>query len=241
MILGCAGFAHRGLWSEDGPPENSIAAFKAAAAAGVGIELDVQLASDGVPIVFHDPMLDRMTEASGAVWHRSTDELTSLKLTGSDEHIPTLSAALTALPKGTPVLVELKASPGDHGDYLSAVDKALFGAPAECAVMSFVWGLNEAAAQVMPDRTRGTLAQPDLAGSGTPLQQRIAASAALSAHFTSLHHSDVAAGRDLLGPTADLATWTVDDEAALQIAAQANAAIIFEKLNPALVLTAAVT
>ena len=30
--------AHRGLWSPDGPPENSLGAFQAACAAGYGIE-----------------------------------------------------------------------------------------------------------------------------------------------------------------------------------------------------------
>ena len=237
MILGCPAFAHRGLWSEDGPPENSISAFKAAADAGVGIELDVQLSSDGVPVVFHDPMLDRMTEATGPVWHLSADDLTALQLDGTNERIPTLTAALTALPKGAPVLVELKASPGDHGAYLEALDKALFGVPADCAVMSFVWGLNEAAAQVMPDRVRGTLAKPDLTGA-TPLDQRIAAAASASADYTALHHSDIAGGRNLLGPQADLAARTVDTETALQTAVSAKAAVIFEKLTANMVLSA---
>ncbi len=39
--------AHRGLWSPEGPPENSLGAFQAACAAGYGIELDVQLSADG--------------------------------------------------------------------------------------------------------------------------------------------------------------------------------------------------
>ena len=37
--------AHRGLWSPDGPPENSLGAFQAACAAGYGIELDIQLSA----------------------------------------------------------------------------------------------------------------------------------------------------------------------------------------------------
>ena len=46
--------AHRGLWTPDGPPENSLAAFQGACAAGYGIELDVQLSADGEAMVFHD-------------------------------------------------------------------------------------------------------------------------------------------------------------------------------------------
>ena len=43
--------AHRGLWSPGGAPENSLAAFQAACAAGYGIELDVQLSADGEAMV----------------------------------------------------------------------------------------------------------------------------------------------------------------------------------------------
>ncbi|MEM8921520.1 MAG: glycerophosphodiester phosphodiesterase family protein, partial [Pseudomonadota bacterium] len=57
-------YAHRGLWDAT-RPENSLAAFHAAVVAGVGIELDVRLSADGVAMVFHDQMLDRMTNASG--------------------------------------------------------------------------------------------------------------------------------------------------------------------------------
>jgi glycerophosphoryl diester phosphodiesterase len=57
--------AHRGLWSADGYPENSLGAFQAACAAGYNIELDVQLAADGEAVVFHDAMLERMTGAPG--------------------------------------------------------------------------------------------------------------------------------------------------------------------------------
>ena len=89
-------------------------------------------------MVFHDPVLDRMTDAGGAVWDRTADELCDLVLAGSGERIPRLSQVLAALPSGTPVLAELKASPGAHEDYIGALDLALFGARAEVAVMSFI-------------------------------------------------------------------------------------------------------
>jgi glycerophosphoryl diester phosphodiesterase len=56
--------AHRGLWSKDGPPENSLGAFEAACEAGYGIELDVQLSSDGEAIVFHDSKLEPRAESA---------------------------------------------------------------------------------------------------------------------------------------------------------------------------------
>ena len=60
--------AHRGLHDgaeKGGQPENSLAAFQAAVAAGYGIELDVQTSADGRAMVFHDPQLDRMTGRAG--------------------------------------------------------------------------------------------------------------------------------------------------------------------------------
>ena len=45
--------AHRGLHGP-GAPENSLAAVRAAVAAGYGIEIDVQPSADGQAMVFHD-------------------------------------------------------------------------------------------------------------------------------------------------------------------------------------------
>ena len=63
--LGAFAYAHRGLWLKDGPPENSLAGFRAAAAAGLGVEFDLRPSADSEVMIFHDPLLDRMTAASG--------------------------------------------------------------------------------------------------------------------------------------------------------------------------------
>lgn len=62
-------YAHRGLHdNESEAPENSMAAFRKAVEGGYGIELDVQLTKDQVPVVFHDFTLQRMARmAEGAV------------------------------------------------------------------------------------------------------------------------------------------------------------------------------
>ena len=235
MILGSRAFAHRGLWSPGGPPENSIAAFRAAAEAGCGIELDVQLSKDGVPVVFHDPVLDRMTDAGGAVWDRTADELCDLVLAGSGERIPRLSQVLAALPAGTPVLAELKASPGAHEDYIGALDLALFGARAEVAVMSFIRALNLAAADRLAGRTLGVLVPPAPSGE-PPLGERLAGAAHPGASYIALRHEEAEAARAALGEAASLAAWTVDTQTALENACRAGAAAIFEGLAPETVL-----
>ncbi|MFN9925996.1 MAG: glycerophosphodiester phosphodiesterase family protein, partial [Phenylobacterium sp.] len=81
--------AHRGLWRPDGAPENSLAAFQAACAAGYGVELDVHLSADGEAMVLHDNMLARMTGAEGRLRDRTAADLGALKLAGTDETIPT--------------------------------------------------------------------------------------------------------------------------------------------------------
>ena len=47
-------YAHRGLFDNAAEaPENSVPAFRKAVEAGYGIELDVQLSKDNIPVVFH--------------------------------------------------------------------------------------------------------------------------------------------------------------------------------------------
>jgi glycerophosphoryl diester phosphodiesterase len=106
---------HRGLWSPDGPPENSLGAFQAACAAGYGIELDVQLSADGEAMVFHDEQLERMTGAAGRVRDRSAAELGELRLAGTDERIPTLFETLALVGHRAMVHIELKTPYGDVG------------------------------------------------------------------------------------------------------------------------------
>jgi glycerophosphoryl diester phosphodiesterase len=107
--------AHRGLWSPDGPPENSLGAFQAACAAGYGIELDVQLSADGEAMVFHDDDLERMTGQAGKVSDYTAADLGQMRLKGSDERIPTLREALVEVGHRAMVHVELKTPFGRVG------------------------------------------------------------------------------------------------------------------------------
>jgi glycerophosphoryl diester phosphodiesterase len=67
-------FAHRG--GSALAPENTLAAFEIGLRAGAdGLELDVQLSADGVPVVVHDATLERTTNATGPVAARTAAEL----------------------------------------------------------------------------------------------------------------------------------------------------------------------
>ncbi|GIX14252.1 MAG: hypothetical protein KatS3mg118_2211 [Paracoccaceae bacterium] len=81
--------AHRGLHDPArGVIENSRAAIARAAAAGYGVEIDIQLSADGEAMVFHDDDLERLTPEAGPLRLRSAAELSRIPLRGSAETIP---------------------------------------------------------------------------------------------------------------------------------------------------------
>ncbi|NVK07361.1 MAG: phosphodiesterase, partial [Marivivens sp.] len=84
--------AHRALHDKAaGRVENSPSAIQAAIDKGYGIEIDLQLSKDGVPMVFHDYALNRLTNQTGAVAQRTAAELSQITLTGGNDTIPTLA------------------------------------------------------------------------------------------------------------------------------------------------------
>ncbi|HXG68032.1 MAG TPA: glycerophosphodiester phosphodiesterase family protein [Blastocatellia bacterium] len=69
--------AHRG--ASGLAPENTLAAFRLAIALGAdGVEMDVQMTADGVPVVIHDKRLNRTTDGSGVVSLHTLDHLQNL-------------------------------------------------------------------------------------------------------------------------------------------------------------------
>lgn len=102
-------YAHRGLHDNSGnAPENSMAAFKKAVEAGYGIELDVQVTKDKVPVVFHDFTLNRACGKEGKVFDYTWEELKGFKLFGSEETIPRFADVLALVKGKVPLIVELK-------------------------------------------------------------------------------------------------------------------------------------
>lgn len=152
--LGALPFAHRGLHGE-GRVENSRAAFEAAIAAGRGIELDVQLSADGQAMVFHDYVLDRLTEGAGAVIDFSATDLSRIKLKGANETIPTLPEILALIGGRVPLLVELKAPRRAVAPLCRAVAGALDDYAGKVGVMSFNPDAGRWFARERPETLRG--------------------------------------------------------------------------------------
>jgi glycerophosphoryl diester phosphodiesterase len=112
--------AHRGAsgWA----PENTMAAFELAVRQGAdAFELDVRLTEDGVPVVLHDPTLDRTTDHAGPLAGLSVDQLRrvdagarfspdsgrTFPYRNAGVTVPALAEVLRAFPE-MPILIEIK-------------------------------------------------------------------------------------------------------------------------------------
>ncbi|MDO5658233.1 MAG: glycerophosphodiester phosphodiesterase family protein [Paracoccus sp. (in: a-proteobacteria)] len=150
--------AHRGLHGV-GVPENSMAAFRAAIEAGYGIELDVQPAGDGTPMVFHDEDLSRLTGADGLIAATSRDALAALRLFGTGEGVPTLAEVLELVAGRVPLLIEIKDQDGALGPQIGALAADVAAMVADyagpVALMSFNPHMVAACRDAAPDVPRG--------------------------------------------------------------------------------------
>jgi glycerophosphoryl diester phosphodiesterase len=148
-------YAHRGLHSA-GVPENSRAAAEAAMAAGMGIECDIQMSRDNVPLVFHDWELDRLTAERGKVSARPADELCRIPLMETGNTLWRLSDLLDLVAGRVPVLVEVKAQPHlAMAPACMAIARELASYAGPYAVMSFDPRMGEWFAKHAPDVPRG--------------------------------------------------------------------------------------
>ncbi|KYG32443.1 glycerophosphodiester phosphodiesterase [Alkalihalobacillus trypoxylicola] len=130
-------FAHRGFSSQF--PENTMSAFQAAQGLNVdGIELDVQLSKDGVPVIIHDLTLERTTNGSGYVRQSTVKELKQLSAgcqfsdSFINEKIPTLEEFLLWMSEHSFVLnIELKGFVQDRKEIIHSVTSLVKGSQLE--------------------------------------------------------------------------------------------------------------
>lgn len=109
---------HRGL--EDYAPQNTLLAFSIAINSTLGqniaLEFDVQVTSDGVPVVFHDLSVDDLTDGTGEIKNMTLAQVKLLKFTElvgtvfeNDVHIPTLDETMQYVStKGVEIYPEAK-------------------------------------------------------------------------------------------------------------------------------------
>ncbi len=157
-------YAHRGGMALS--PENTIAAFDRGMGAGAdGLELDVRLSRDGIPVVHHDPALERTTNGAGPVSSMTAGELArvdaghhfavdgAFPFRGQGIGVPTLEEVLRRYP-GAPLIVEMK---GDSAELADAVVRVVrkAGALERAMLSSFSMRTVRAARQACPDARTG--------------------------------------------------------------------------------------
>lgn len=161
--------AHRGGGSV--APENTLVGIRAAAGMGfAGVEIDVQLAACGTPILMHDATVDRTTDGYGNVADFSADELRRLDAGvwfGNEyagEHVPTLEAAV-ALCRATGLWmnVEIKADDAvaeETGDVVAREMSRLWGDASPAPLLSsFSEEVLAAALEAVPTLPRALLVE----------------------------------------------------------------------------------
>jgi glycerophosphoryl diester phosphodiesterase len=191
---------HRGASSL--APENTLAAFSRALADGAdGLELDVHLAQDGVPVVVHDASLRRTGLCRGVIAEMTSKELSQVDVGSwfnrrrprfarkeySGERVPTLAEVLRLVTQSAvtandvTLYIELK------GNGRSAVGRDLVEATieivqncklrAQVVIISFDLKLIALAKQIDPDIRTGALFAPKGRDSARIRRSRIALSA----------------------------------------------------------------
>ena len=153
-------FGHRGAAGL--APENTLPAFDRGRTEGVdGLELDVHLSADGVPVVIHDATLDRTTDASGAVTARTAGELARVDagyrfqpqqgfpFRGQGIGVPTLREVLARHPEAR-VIIEMKMDVPQLGEAVAAEVRRASAVDRVCVAG---YGMHSAAAarRALPD------------------------------------------------------------------------------------------
>lgn len=150
--------AHRGL-HDSRLPENSMGAFLAAADKGYAIETDIRLTKDGALVLFHDDNLSRMAGIEKRVYDCTREQLSRVRLGGTDEKIPLFSELLSAVMGRVPLLIEIKDVPeAKTKAFIKQISDALEGYRGEYAVQSFQPFYVKAFKKLRPEIPCGVLA-----------------------------------------------------------------------------------
>ena len=150
-------------------PENTLAAIRLARNMGFsGVEFDVKLTGDGVPVLMHDDTLERTTDGSGAVSDASYQDIAKLDAGGwfgyefGGEPVPSFAVASALCREaGVWANIEIKPSPGEEretGEAVARMAKLLWTGSRPLPLLSSFSALAlEAAAVESPELPRALL------------------------------------------------------------------------------------
>lgn len=130
-------YAHRGLFDNMKNPENTLSAFQLALDKGYGIEFDVRLTKDNIPVVVHDLSLLRVCKKDLNVSDLTFDELENLYLFETNDKIPSLEEVLSSIKGQVPIIVEIKLDKGNDTSICEIITPLLDVYPGPFVIESF--------------------------------------------------------------------------------------------------------
>lgn len=149
------GLAHRGGGREN--PENSLRAFHHAVDLGFDyIETDVRATADGVPVIFHDERLNRVTDRVGRVRDLPFSEVRKARV-GDAERIHSLAEILESFPT-TRFNIDIK-----EDNAVGPTLDVLAGHLDRVCVAAFSWGRLRAVRSRFGDEVCTSLAPQEVA------------------------------------------------------------------------------
>lgn len=225
--------AHRALHdTAAGRAENSWSAFEAAIAAGYAIECDVQVSKTGEAVVFHDPILGRMTGVDGRVDRHTPAELEELRLGDTADGIYTLKKHMDHVAGRVPVVVELKGDAASDNGLVENVAEVLNTYDGPVAVMSFDQHLFAKFAPLMPQIPRGLTAE----GDASVATRHLHAFQDHDLQFVSydIHNIDSMFPQTMVAQGIPLISWTVRGPEQAQTSLRNGAQMTFEGFLPPL-------
>ena len=197
---------HRGASAD--APENTLAAFERALADGAdGVEFDVRLARDGVPVCVHDATLQRTGLRPERVGALTSDELRRADAGTwfnrrfperardlyAREGIPTLAEALALVgPRSRVVYVEMKCEDaGGHQSLARAVTETIrrLGLTDRAVVKSFEHAAVREAKRLAPEIRAAALFDLKWSRPAITAREAVARTLACGAETISLHRS----------------------------------------------------
>ena len=152
--------AHRGLHNRArGIVENTYSSAAAAAAAGFGIEVDLQLTSDGEAMVHHDDELGRLTVGSGKLVEMTAAQLKQIDYRDTADAMMTLGDLCTLVAGRVPLVLEVKSRFDGDRRLVARMAQVLSAYAGPAVAMSFDPDQVMALRELAPALPRGVVAQ----------------------------------------------------------------------------------
>ncbi|WEV37348.1 glycerophosphodiester phosphodiesterase family protein [Lactobacillus sp. ESL0677] len=216
-------FGHRGYPAKFA--ENSLEGFRNAIENGVeGVEFDVHLTKDGVPVVMHDERVDRTTDGQGYIKDFTLIELRQLHL-ANGEPVPELRELFDLL-SGKDILINLEFKTGIihyqgiEKTVLSLAKQYQFVHPLIYSSFDYVTLKN--CQEIDPNQIYCYLTDQDVTNSAKLIKEN---------HFAGIHPGKFLASQEAITQR----IWTVDDPAVAKEYFQRHVAGIFTNNYPVMI------